>query len=170
LLAVLDPPDQWRVRWFGRLVDRVQEVGRSDLQPLSVFLDQGVVPRLIRADNYNRSGADLSKYPVVKPGDIVFNKLRTWQGGLGVSKYEGIVSPAYYVCRPRQGVEPRFLHYLLHSVTYFQRLRRQRHTALRGAEELSCQYASAFKAFARQHFSLSERNKKLRCRSADKLP
>ena len=87
LLAVLGPPNQWRVRRFGRLVARVQEVGRSILQPLSVFLDQGVVPHSTRDDNYNRLGADLSRYLVVKPGDIVFKKLRTWQGGLGVSKY-----------------------------------------------------------------------------------
>lgn len=124
LLAEIDPPNQWQVQRFDRLVDRIQEVGRTDLPSLSVFLDQGVIPRSMREDNYNRLGADLSKYLVVKPGDIVFNKLRTWQGGLGVSKYEGLVSPAYYVCRPRQGVEPRFLHYLLHSVIYLQELTR----------------------------------------------
>ncbi len=124
LLAVIDPPDQWHVRRFDRLVDRVQEIDRPDLQPLSVFLGEGVVPRSTRDDNYNRLGADLSRYLVVKPGDIVFNKLRTWQGGLGVSEYEGIVSPAYYVCRPRQDVEPRFLHYLLRSATYLQELTR----------------------------------------------
>ncbi len=124
LLAVVDPPNHWHVRRFDRLVDRVKEIDRADLQPLSVFLGEGVVPRSTRDDNYNRLGEDLSKYLVVKPGDIVFNKLRTWQGGLGVSKYEGIVSPAYYVCRPRQDVEPRFLHYLLRSTTYLQELTR----------------------------------------------
>jgi type I restriction enzyme S subunit len=69
-------------------------------------------------------GDDLDKYLVVEPGDIVFNKLRTWQGGLGVSKYKGIVSPAYFVCRPIAGVEPRYLHYLLRSAPYLQELTR----------------------------------------------
>jgi len=124
LLTVVDPPNHWHVRRFDRLVDRVKDIDRDDLQPLSVFLGEGVVPRSTRDDNYNRLGEDLSKYLVVKPGDIVFNKLRTWQGGLGVSNYEGIVSPAYYVCRPRQDVEPRFLHYLLRSTTYLQELTR----------------------------------------------
>lgn len=52
---------------------------------------------------------------MVQPGDIVFNRLRTWQGGLGVSNYSGIVSPAYIVCRPKPSVEPQFLHYVLRS-------------------------------------------------------
>ena len=66
----------------------------------------------------------MAKYLVVRPGDIVFNKLRTWQGGLGVSRYEGLVSPAYFVCRPSTLVEPRFLHYLLRSAPYSAELTR----------------------------------------------
>jgi type I restriction enzyme S subunit len=66
----------------------------------------------------------MSKYLVVKPGDLVFNKLRTWQGGFGVSGYEGVVSPAYFVCRPTAGVDPTFLHYLLHSAPYLAELTR----------------------------------------------
>lgn len=109
---------------FGRLVDRSRQAGRPDLPPLSVFLDEGVVPRSSRTDNYNRLGSNLTKYLVVWPGDIVFNKLRTWQGGLGVSHHKGIVSPAYYVCRPSPRVYPRYLHYLLRSTPYLAELTR----------------------------------------------
>lgn len=109
---------------FGRVAPRVQESGRPDMTPLSVFLDDGVVPRSSREDNHNRLGEDLSKYLAVEPGDIVFNKLRTWQGGLGVSAHQGIVSPAYFVCRPVAGYVPRFLHYLLRSTPYRQELAR----------------------------------------------
>ena len=83
-----------------------------------------MVPRSSRHDNFNRLGSDLSKYLVVHPGDVVFNKLRTWQGGLGVSRHEGLVSPAYFVCRPVRGVVPGFLHYLLRSATYLAELTR----------------------------------------------
>ena len=89
-----------------------------------MYLDEGVVPRSSREDNFNRLGSDLSKYLVVQPGDVVFNKLRTWQGGLGVSRFEGLVSPAYFVCRPSQAVVPRFLHYVLRSGTYLAELTR----------------------------------------------
>jgi len=109
---------------FGRVANRVKDCGRSELEPLSVFLDDGVVPRSSRNDNHNQLGEDLGRYLIVQPGDIVFNKLRTWQGGLGVSKYTGIVSPAYFVCRPTEDYEPRFLHYLLRSTIYLQELTR----------------------------------------------
>jgi type I restriction enzyme S subunit len=114
----------WRTIAFGRAVERSKKSQRSDLQPLSVFLDQGVVPRASRDDNHNRLGADLDKYLVVEPGDIVFNKLRTWQGGFGRSKHHGIVSPAYFVCRPHSGWDSSFLHYLLHSSPYVAELTR----------------------------------------------
>jgi type I restriction enzyme, S subunit len=114
----------WSSIGLGRIVDRSKEAGRVDLQSLSVFLDQGVVPRSTRDDNHNQLGADLEKYLVVQPGDVVFNKLRTWQGGFGVSKYEGTVSPAYFVCRPHRGIEGRYLHYLLHSSPYLAELTR----------------------------------------------
>jgi type I restriction enzyme S subunit len=103
---------------FSRAVERRKRTGAPELQPLSVYLEAGVVPRSTREDNHNRLGFDLSAYLIVEPGDIVFNKLRTWQGGLGVSRYKGIVSPAYFVCRPSTDYEPRFLHYLLRSAHY----------------------------------------------------
>ncbi|WP_147263863.1 hypothetical protein [Prauserella sp. PE36] len=91
---------------------------------LSVFLEAGVVPRDSRDDNHNQLGEDLSRYLVVRPGDIVFNKLRSWQGGIGVSQYDGIVSPAYYVCHPGTGWYSRFLHYLLRSKPYLTEITR----------------------------------------------
>jgi type I restriction enzyme S subunit len=87
-------------------------------------LGAGVVPRSSRDDNHNQLGEDIGKYLVVEPGDIVFNKLRTWQGGLGASKYLGLVSPAYFVCRPKQNFDSTFLQYLLLSSTYLQELTR----------------------------------------------
>ncbi len=103
---------------FSRAVERRKRTDAPELQPLSVYLEAGVVPRFTREDNHNRLGSNLSAYLIVEPGDIVFNKLRTWQGGLGVSRYNGIVSPAYFVCRPSTDYEPRFLHYLLRSAPY----------------------------------------------------
>lgn len=124
IIRELSKPHEWRLTPLGRLTVRTQIRERPDLEPLSVFLDEGVVPRSYRDDNHNRLGDDLNKYLVVTPGDIVFNKLRTWQGGLGMSSHTGIVSPAYFVCRPLEDVNPRFLHYLLRSSVYLQELTR----------------------------------------------
>ncbi len=114
----------WLRSRLDRVLVRSKEAGQPDWQPLSVFLADGVVPRAGREDNHNRLGADLSNYLLVRPGDIVFNKLRTWQGGLGRSSFQGIVSPAYFVCRPSAEVDTRYLHYLLRSSSYLAELTR----------------------------------------------
>lgn len=124
ILDAIDVPGNWKRYPLGRVAPRVQESGQPNLEPLSVFLDVGVVPRATRSDNHNQLGENLEKYLVVRPGDIVFNKLRTWQGGLGVSRHEGIVSPAYFVCRPSAQFDSRYLHYQLRSVPYLQELTR----------------------------------------------
>ena len=124
VLDALHAPRGWRSVPFGRAATRTKESGRPDLPPLSVFLGAGVVPRDSREDNHNQLGEDLGKYLVVRPGDLVFNKLRTWQGGLGASEHEGIVSPAYFVCRPTPDYDSRFLQYLLLSDAYLQELTR----------------------------------------------
>jgi type I restriction enzyme S subunit len=42
--------------------------------------------------------------------------MKAWQGSVGVSRYEGIVSPDYLVCSVESDVDARYLHYLLRSL------------------------------------------------------
>ena len=123
-VAELATPHGWVWHPLGRVMTRSRRDGQPGLDPLSVFLGIGVVPRSEGDDNHNQLGADLGKYLVVEPGDLVFNKLRTWQGGFGASRHTGIVSPAYYVLRPSSGVDSRFIDYLLHSSVYLSELTR----------------------------------------------
>ncbi len=44
--------------------------------------------------------------------------MRAWQGAVGVSDYQGIVSPAYIVERPRAGTSSRYLHYFLRTPAF----------------------------------------------------
>ncbi len=82
---------------------------------LSVYRDLGVVPREGRDDNFNKPGENLDAYRVVRQGDLVLNKMKTWQGSLGISNYEGIVSPAYFVAEPLTPDDPAFLHHMVRS-------------------------------------------------------
>src|SRR5262249_42495009 len=125
VLSALDVPDCWRTRRLDAVVQRRKVKGHEQLEPLSVFTGVGVVPRASRDYSYKALGESLHDYLLVEPGDLVFNKLRTWQGAVGLSRFRGIVSPAYFVCRPhREVVEPRFLHYLLRSSPWVQELKR----------------------------------------------
>ena len=115
----------WKEVPFRSVAIKVSQSGFPDLESLSVFLNAGVVPRSSREDNHNQLGESLDKYQRVLPNDLVFNKLRTWQGGFGVSNYEGIVSPAYIIARPdTSAIDPKFLDYLLKSKPYLAELTR----------------------------------------------
>ena len=66
---------------------------------LSVVREQGVILRDVndREGNHNFIPDDLSNYKVVNSGQFAMNKMKAWQGSFGVSEYNGIVSPAYFV-------------------------------------------------------------------------
>lgn len=83
---------------------------------LSVYRDHGVLPRDAIEGNWNRIPEDLTNYQLVLAGDLVLNKMKAWQGSLGISPVRGIVSPAYFVYSPTgSGACARFLHYQLRS-------------------------------------------------------
>lgn len=90
---------------------------RNDL--LSVYREYGVIKKFSRDDNHNVESLDLSKYKTVHKNYLVINKMKMWQGSLGISKYDGIVSPAYIVCKLNlANVNYQFIHALLRAATF----------------------------------------------------
>lgn len=103
----------WENIPFHTLFHRLQKrTGFPDEELLSVYRDYGVIRKSDRDDNFNRPG-DLNDYQLVEHGDLVLNKMKTWQGSLGISPHRGIVSPAYFVYKPVSQNDERFLHYAL---------------------------------------------------------
>lgn len=108
--------DRWSTAPLWTLYRRVARRGHEDEPLLSVYREYGVVPRGYTDDNWNRIPEDLSSYQLVDVGDLVLNKMKAWQGSLGVSAMRGLVSPAYFVYRPvGHNFELRFIHHLLRS-------------------------------------------------------
>ncbi|MGH3776160.1 MAG: restriction endonuclease subunit S [Pseudonocardiaceae bacterium] len=88
---------------------------RTSLQVLSVYRDHGVVPKESRSDNYNKTPEDITRYQEVRVGDLVVNKMKAWQGSVGISAHRGVVSPDYLVCSVSPEADSRFFHHLLRS-------------------------------------------------------
>lgn len=103
----------WKQRHLGVLLEETNEVA-SDREILSVTVSNGIYPARDGAKDSN-PGESIYKYKVVHINDIVYNSMRLWQGAIGISGYEGIVSPAYTVCHVREVVDARFCAYLLRS-------------------------------------------------------
>jgi Winged helix-turn helix len=102
---------------FTEVIDRDHPEG----QMLSVTITNGVIrQQALLADSSKKDSSNENKsaYKLVQPGDIAYNKMRAWQGAVGVSNYRGIVSPAYVVRRHRAGAESRYRHYLLRTPAF----------------------------------------------------
>ena len=52
-------------------------------------------------------------YKIVEKNNLVMNIMLAWNGSLGISKYEGIVSPAYCIFEVEENYNPWYFHYLL---------------------------------------------------------
>lgn len=111
-----DIPADWELESIRAVTELKSKRGKPDWRVLSVYRDYGVIPKDSRDDNHNATSLDTSNYKVVEPGDLVVNKMKAWQGSMGVSEHIGIVSPAYITCRTNPDkVVPKFLHYTLRS-------------------------------------------------------
>jgi len=116
-----DVPEHWQVVPNRATFKELKESGHPDEQMLSVTITQGVIQQtsLLRdTSKRDSSNEDRSKYKLVYPGDIAYNKMRAWQGAVGSSDYRGIVSPAYIVMRPHRNQQPKYFHYLFRTPSF----------------------------------------------------
>lgn len=107
-------PEHWgisKTRWLWDEIDDRSENG--DEQLLSISQYTGVTPTI--SDSRSES---LEGYRRCKPDDLAMNIMLAWQGGLGVSDYEGIVSPAYSVFRLKSDNNAHYLGYLYRTKRY----------------------------------------------------
>nr|WP_173022032.1 HsdR family type I site-specific deoxyribonuclease [Roseburia faecis] len=99
--------DAWEQRKLGGILKERTERAHGDEELLSVTIGNGVI-RQIDSDKRNIASEDKSNYKVVKKGDIPYNSMRMWQGAVGNSEYDGIVSPAYTVLTPTSDANGKF--------------------------------------------------------------
>ncbi len=88
--------------------ERNERSGEGDL--ISVTINSGI-KKFSELNRFDSKPDDLSKYKVVRDGDIAYNSMRMWQGASGLSPYTGILSPAYTVITPKDNVSSLFFSY-----------------------------------------------------------
>ena len=87
------------------------ETGNEEL--LTVSHKTGITPRSQKNVNMFMSES-LVGYKICRKGDIAANTMWMWQGAIGVSAYQGVISPSYNTYRQRNGAfDPQYLDYLL---------------------------------------------------------
>lgn len=115
-----DIPKNWTLGKLGTLLKPVSIKGHPDLPLLSITRELGVIERNLDEDegNHNFIPDDLSGYKVIREGQFGMNKMKAWQGSYGISRFTGIVSPAYYIFDFTSEIDPRFFHFAIRSKNY----------------------------------------------------
>lgn len=85
---------------------------------LSISGYRGVEIKEYDDDNRRRTVEELEEYRVVRRGQLAVNTMWLNHAGLGVSSFEGHISPAYRSYWISHHLEPRFVHHLMRSSAY----------------------------------------------------
>lgn len=121
IASIGEIPAHWKIYRIKSLLSLRSEKNSGDRDLLSVYLDRGVI-------SYNDSdgmqvhkpSADLSNYQNVHIGDFVLNNQQAWRGSVGVSKYDGIISPAYFVFSLSDKCDRDYMNFLLRDGSMVQ--------------------------------------------------
>ena len=110
----------WRageVLRLGYLLSEIDDrLGPAPPPPLlSVSIHHGVIPFAQANPEREPRADDLEHYKRCRRGDIVLNRMRAFQGGIGRAMEDGIVSPDYAVLRPTVRGFAGYLNHLLRS-------------------------------------------------------
>lgn len=93
----------------------------GELEILASTQENGIVPRSQIGIDIQCSDEGIAGYKKVSQGDFVIS-LRSFQGGIEYSQYEGIVSPAYTVLKPIKSISDGYYQNYFKTSGFIQRL------------------------------------------------
>jgi type I restriction enzyme S subunit len=111
-------PKRWEVTKFGYdFFESKERNGDNPPGPLLSISEYRGVELNTRTEG-QRASRDVSKYRVVRPGQLAANMMWLNHGGLGVSWLTGYISPDYKAFWISDRFESRYVHHLFRSSRY----------------------------------------------------
>lgn len=105
----------------GEMFQERKEKGQDHLPILTLSIHTGISDHeLDDAESIKKvkRSEDKSLYKRVYPNDLAFNMMRAWQGAFGVSKVDGMISPAYIVAEPIKEINAAYLNYYIQTARF----------------------------------------------------
>lgn len=112
----------------------------SDLPILAITQENGAIPRDLIDYNISVTDKSIDSYKVVDIGDFIIS-LRSFQGGIEYSNYNGICSPAYIILRAKRKIEDVFYRFYFKSDAYITLLNKKLE-GIRDGKMISYKYFS----------------------------
>lgn len=115
-------PSHWGLQKFRHLFrESPERITETVIGPmLSVSGYRGIEIKEYDDENRRRLDEELTGYRIVRIGQLVVNTMWLNYAGLGVSEFEGHVSPAYRSYWIEKKMGKRFVHHLMRSSIYVQ--------------------------------------------------
>lgn len=116
-------PEDWdgAVRAKDVFKNHTDKKHNGDLEILAATQENGIVPRSQIGIDIQCSKEGVNGYKKVSKGDFVIS-LRSFQGGIEYSEYDGIVSPAYTVLQPVREISDGYYRNYFKTDSFTQRL------------------------------------------------
>jgi restriction endonuclease S subunit len=118
-------PVDWNVNKKAKEVfkSHTNKKHSNDMEILAATQENGIVPRSQIDIDIKCSNEGISGYKKVDAGDFIIS-LRSFQGGIEYSPYNGIMSPAYTVLRPIQKIADEYYKNYFKTESFISRLNR----------------------------------------------
>lgn len=109
-------PKDWEIKKIKHIFEEISEKNYSeDVELLSLYTHIGVKPQKELEAKGNKAQTVI-EYKIVEKNDIVVNKMLAWMGAIGISEYNGVISPAYNIYRKyNKCINSKFYHYLFRT-------------------------------------------------------
>ena len=114
-------PVEWEAIKAKDIFSNVSIKNNYNEELLSVTQENGVVPRKDLESRVTMPEGSVKSYKLVVPGDFIIS-LRSFQGGLELSKIRGIVSPAYTILQSQIEIDEEYFKYFFKSMGFINRL------------------------------------------------
>lgn len=120
-------PADWETRRVAWLFRERDDRGDPGLPLLAVSLNTGVLLREFSEERIESTAADFNTYKIARRGDVVFNKMRMWQGAVGIAPQDGLVSPDYVVAEPTGSMSSDYAGLLFRTARFSAECARRSH-------------------------------------------
>lgn len=114
--------DEWKYLKAGAIFSNSSNKKHGGIgEVLSSMQDRGIVPRSQVDIDIKYDLDSVKSYKQVNAADFVIS-LRSFQGGIEYSDYDGLISPAYTVLKNKMNIDVGFYKELFKSVNFIRRL------------------------------------------------